>query len=456
MHGLIDAGSRHGRIDLILQQADARRQEVLKPRADDVERQVEDEAHDGDKGRDSRVLARQYLVDAAAALVLAALVRLVERAVDELADEGKAHVRDGRRAVEAALLLHLADDVLNHLHLVLVEHQRLDDAAVTLDDLRRGEADRDARFLRVVLDEVHDAVQAAMHGAAMALRIAEVHAARLLLIMCDVQRVRDELLDALALGRRDRHDRDAEQGLHRVDVDRAAVARELVHHVEREDHRAIELDELQRQVEVALDVRRIDDVDDARWLLAQDELTRDNLLVRVRRHRVDARQIRDLRVLVAADAAALLVDRDAWEIADVLVRARQLVKKRRLAAVLVARERERQQLVIRQRVLTLAHMVAAALAEARMVRRLMRDLDDRMLVRLPLRQLLDADLLRIVDAQRQLILVDAELDRVPHRGELHQRDLRPRYHAHVEEVLPQRPLPADRAHHRPLTGFQFI
>lgn len=139
-----------------------------------------------------------------------------------------------------------------------------------------------------------------------------------------------------------------------------------------------------------------------------------------------------------------------------LVRARQLVKKRRLAAVLVARERERQQLVIRQRVLALAHMVAAALAETWMVRRLVRDVDDRMLVRLPLRQLLDADLLRIVDAQRQLILVDAELDRVPHRGELHQRDLRPRYHAHVEEVLPQRPLPADRAHHRPLPGFQFI
>ena len=79
-----------------------------------------------------------------------------------------------------------------------------------------------------------------------------------------------------------------------------------------------------------------------------------------------------------------------------------------------------------------------------------------MLVRLPARQLLDTNLLRIVDAQCQLILVDAELNGVPHRRELHERDLRARYHAHVEEMLPQRSLSADRAHHRPLTGFQFI
>ena len=325
--------------------------------------------------------------------------------------------------------------------------------AVALDNLRRGEADRDARFLRVILDEVHDAVQAAVHRAAMTLRIAEVHAARLLLVMRDVQGVRDEFLDALALGCRDRHDRDAEQGLHRIDVDGAAIARELVHHVECEDHRAVELDELQRQVEVALDVRRVDDVDDARRLLAQDELARDDFLFSVRRHRVDARQVRDFRVRVAADAAALLVDRDAREVADMLVRARQLVKERRLAAVLVARERKRQQLAVGQRVLALPHVVAAALAEAWMVRRLMRDVDRWMLVRLPARQLLDTNLLRIVDAQCQLILVDAELNGVPHRRELHERDLRARYHAHVEEMLPQRSLSADRAHHCALTGF---
>ena len=64
------------------------------------------------------------------------------------------------------------------------------------------------------------------------------------------------------LGRGDGHHGDAEHPLEPVDVDRAAVGRDLVHHVRREDHGPVEFHELEREVEVALDVGGVDDVDD--------------------------------------------------------------------------------------------------------------------------------------------------------------------------------------------------
>ena len=49
--------------------------------------------------------------------------------------------------------------------------------------------------------------------------------------------------------------------LHRFDVDAAAAAGELVHHVEGNDHRDIQLDELQRKIQAAFDISCVNDVD---------------------------------------------------------------------------------------------------------------------------------------------------------------------------------------------------
>ena len=75
-----------------------------------------------------------------------------------------------------------------------------------------------------------------------------------------------QLIHALILGGRDGNDRDAQHGLHLVDAHRAAVAAHLVHHVQRQHHGGVQLHELHRQVEVALDVGGIHDVDDAGWV----------------------------------------------------------------------------------------------------------------------------------------------------------------------------------------------
>ncbi len=80
-------------------------------------------------------------------------------------------------AVQAALLLHLHDDVLDHLFFVLVQLQGFLNAVVALHQLGGGKPHRDARRLGVILDEVDDAVDAAVHRAAVVILAAEVHAA---------------------------------------------------------------------------------------------------------------------------------------------------------------------------------------------------------------------------------------------------------------------------------------
>ena len=53
----------------------------------------------------------------------------------------------------------------------------------------------------MILDQVHDGVQAAVHRAAVVVCIAVVHFDRLFLIFRDMERVFDQLVDALILRR---------------------------------------------------------------------------------------------------------------------------------------------------------------------------------------------------------------------------------------------------------------
>ena len=442
-HGVHVAG-RHCCIDQIGQPADAHVEQISQKCADDVEGQPEHERHDRDERRDRRILAGQDAVHAHAACMLPALPRLNDRRCADLLDKAEAHVGDCGRAVEPALLFHLADDVLERFLFVLVQPEPLEHEAVPLRELAGREAHRDAGLLRVVLDQAHDRVQAAVHGAALLARIAEILSAGAFLVLRHMHGVVDQLGDALVFGRGDRHHRDAEHRLHLVDADRAAVFAHLVHHVEREHHRHVELHELHRQVQVALDVRRVDDVDDPLRVLLENEAPRHELLARIRRHRVDAGQVGDERVLVPADHAVLAVDRDAREVADVLVRAGQLVEQRRFAAVLVAGQRKRQRDAARQRRPPGLHVVPAALAEAGVGNRLSTAVPPALRRRLP--HVFDFDFFRVGQPQRQLIPVDAHLKRVAHRGELYHCDVGPRNEAHVEKMLAQRALAADRLH----------
>ena len=119
---------------------------------------------------------------------------------------------------------------------------------------------------------MHYAVKAAVYCAAVVILGAEVGTGRLLLILGQMQRMLHQLLYTLALGGRYRHYRNAQDFLHLVHTDRAAVTGQLIHHIESQHHRHAQLHELNRQVEVALYVGCIDYIYNTVGLLFYDEL----------------------------------------------------------------------------------------------------------------------------------------------------------------------------------------
>ena len=173
------------------------------------------------------------------------------------------------------------------------------------------------------MDELADAVMDLMREVVVKVvrldGVADVH--------LPVRRVH-QLVNALPRLGRDRHDGDAEALAQAFNVDAVAALLHLVHEVQRHDHRPLQLQQLHGQIEVALQIRGVDDVDDGVGRLPDDEIARDDLLHRIGRERVDPRQI-DHRDGLAVDIrpALFLLYGHARPVADVLIAASQFVEQ---------------------------------------------------------------------------------------------------------------------------------
>ena len=282
-------------------------------------------------------------------VVLLALVRLYHAVVANVEDELEAHVGNGRARIESTLLLHLADNGFDCLFLVPTQLELLDEGLVALDDLACGKPDGQLCRFGSRGDDVRDCRVATAQAVVVVAGKVDDRLRRRLTMPGDVDRVTHDFFHALARGGADGHHGYAEHPFHAVDVHRAPVTGELVHHVERDHGGNPHLEALHGEVEVALDVGGVHDVDDAEGMLVEHELAAHQLLARVRRERVDAGQVGDDGIGIVEYYAILAVHRDAGEVAHVLVRPRELVEEGRLAAVLVANERVREHRVIGQR-----------------------------------------------------------------------------------------------------------
>ena len=119
MHGGQPAVRRCGQI------VDARCQQILKPGPHHIEGEIEYQNHDPQKAGDGGVFSGEHPVDALAAQPLSALLGLDHRLLAQALDERKAHVGDGGAAVQTPLGLHLLDDVLQQIQLILIQMQLL-------------------------------------------------------------------------------------------------------------------------------------------------------------------------------------------------------------------------------------------------------------------------------------------------------------------------------------------
>ena len=99
-----------------------------------------------------------------------------------------------------------------------------------------------------------------------------------------------------------------------------------------------QLKELEREVEIALNVGRVHDVDDAVRLLVEDKVTGDDLLLCIGPQGVDAGQIHHGAAFFVYDLSHLLVYRDTGKVADMLIGAGEGVEESRFAAVLISDE----------------------------------------------------------------------------------------------------------------------
>ena len=267
--------------------------------------------------------------------MLAALVALDDGSVDHALNKGVAHVGERRVAVEPRFGLHLHDAVLKQFFFVLVERKLIGQIVAALNELGGAKTRGNADAVGVVGDEMDDGVDAAVHRRIVR---AEIRHLGQHLSARGGDGLVGQLAHAFAPGGGDGDDGNAERRAHFLHVDRAAVGAHLVHHVERQHHRYAQLKELEREVEIALNVGRVHDVDDAVRLFVQNEIARDDLLLRVGAQRVNARKIHNRAAFFIADLAYFLVDRHAREIAHVLIGAGEGIEECRFAAVLVADE----------------------------------------------------------------------------------------------------------------------
>ena len=355
--------------------------------------------------------------------MFAAFMRAHYRGSAQSLDEREPHIGHRGLAIEPAFTFERVYELIQRGIFRRGQRKRALDKRVALDHFRRGEPKRQPGLARRRLKHVHERVNATVH---LAKRIAfsrvgraEIDALGYLSIQRDMHRMIDELVDAFVLYRGNGYHGNAKRGLELVDAHRTAIGAKFVHHVQRKHHGNIELHELQRKVEVSLDVGRVDDIDNGSGRIVNEEIARNDFLIRIRRQRIYARKVDHSRLGVATQLAFFFVDRHAREIAHMLVRACELVEERGFAAVLIAGQGERYGLALRDGRAHIANALvarSARLANARMPGGNHR-CDGRGAIRRR-RELVDRryrHLLGIGNAQGEFVAAQLNLQRVAHR-----------------------------------------
>ena len=164
---------------------------------------------------------------------------------------------------------------------------------------------------------------------------------------------------------------------------------------------------------------------------------------------------------MAADHPVLTVHRHAGEIADMLLRACQLVEKGGLSAILLSGQSKCKGALLRQRAFVLLGVVFALLADAGMRVMLVQELvflidSPRLLLMHFRHNLLNRNKRGLRQTEREAVVVQRKFHRVAHRSQLHHRDSRSGDHTHVQQVAPHRATSADTAHQRCFSNFQIL
>ena len=116
----------------------------------------------------------------------------------------------------------------------------------------------------------------------------------------------------------------------------------LVHHIERQYRRNVVFEKLERQEQIAFEIRRIEHIDDDVGRTARKELDDDLLFGTSRIETVCTGKVYDLQLTTAVlKRADLLVDRNTRPVADLLTRACQTIEYCCFTYIRIARKSDR-------------------------------------------------------------------------------------------------------------------
>ena len=290
---------------------------------------VNQEHHHGEDGQ-AQPAVGDHLVDLVGGGQLA-LVLLLVAALDDLGDVNIALVGDDALGVVVQLLFGGLDVLLDVLHHVGGDAELLQHLVVPLEDLDGIPAllllgqGVDGGLLNVGNGVLHGAGEG-VHGDGLGLALGGLHGGL------------GGVHHAVALQSGDLHDLAAQLAGQLLDVDLVAVLANHVHHVHGDDHGDAQLRQLGGQIQVALQVGAVDDVQDGVGALADQVIPGYHLLQGVGGQGVDAGQVHDDHVIVLLQLALLLLHGDAGPVAHELVGAGEGVEQGGFAAVRVARQ----------------------------------------------------------------------------------------------------------------------
>ncbi len=198
--------------------------------------------------------------------------------------------RDDGLGVVVAVLFALNNQLLNALSVVLGEVNKLARSLVTLKELNGVVAT--LRGVNASRQKVLDVAQNILDGGVKLVggNIALAGSSALSLVK--------QLVDAAILQSRDHHNRAAQALGELLGVDLVASLLYQVAHVECAHHRQASLDNLKRQVQVALEVGSVNNLNNHVRLAAHQIVARALLLGAIRGKRVDTREVGDGHALV--------------------------------------------------------------------------------------------------------------------------------------------------------------
>ena len=225
--------------------------------------------------------------------------------------------------------------MLDQLFFILAQVQQLVEILLALNELGGAEPAGDPRPLGVVFNDVAHRMDAPVNGAVGA----EVLHLGLDAAAGGIQQGVHQLGDTLVLGGADGNHRNTQGLRHLLDIHAAAVAPQLVHHVQGDDHGHLQAHELQGQVQVPFNIGGIHNVEDGIGLGFQDKVPGDNFFLGIGTDGVNAGQVHYL-VVGALDGTGFLIHSDTGEIAHMLVGAGEGIEKCGLSTVLIACQRK--------------------------------------------------------------------------------------------------------------------